>query len=139
MNIELNLHVKDYKGGPRIKIYNNDKTLFDDSLHTSGPHLIRVNTEMEFPNKLVIQHYGKDMKRDTQVDKTGQIVNDKGFYIQSVKIDTVSLQNELYYFDFVKDNGEVLKNNNYIGFNGKFIIDIDKDNLYTWQGVWQKR
>jgi hypothetical protein len=32
----------------------------------------------------------------------------------------------------------VLKKNNYIGFNGEFVIDIDKDNLYTWQSGWQK-
>ena len=48
------------------------------------------------------------------------------------------LKNELYHFDFIKDDGEVLKKNNYIGFNGEFVIDIDKDNLYSWQSGWQK-
>tara|TARA_B100001175_G_scaffold314468_1_gene323853 strand:+ start:151 stop:636 length:486 start_codon:yes stop_codon:yes gene_type:complete len=138
MNIELSLHVKDYNGGPRIKLYNNDKTLFDDNLQTAGPHKVRISTDMELPNKLVIQHYGKNMKRDTHIDHAGQIVDDKGFYIQSIRIDDVLLQNELYHFDFVKEDGEILKKNNYIGFNGKFIIDIDKDNIYAWQSSWQK-
>ena len=138
MNIELSLHVKDYNGGPRIKIYNNDKTLFDDNLQTAGPHKVTLDTEMTLPNKLVIKHHGKNMKRDTHVDNSGKIVDDKGFYIQSIRLDDVLLQNELYHFDFVKDDGEVLKKNNYIGFNGEFVIDIDKDNLYTWQSGWQK-
>ena len=43
MNIELSLHVKDYNGGPRIKIYNNDKILFDDTLQTAGPHKVTLN------------------------------------------------------------------------------------------------
>ena len=138
MNLEFSLHVKDYNGGPRVKICNDDKILFDDNLPTAGPHKIRLSTEMTLPNKLVIEHYGKNMKRDTQVDSNGKIQNDKGFYIRSVKIDDVMLENELYHFDFVKEDGEILKKNNYIGFNGKFIIDIDKENIYTWQSGWQK-
>ena len=41
-------------------------------------------------------------------------------------------------FDFVKEDGTVIKNSNYIGYNGKYIINIDADNLMTWHGNLQK-
>lgn len=138
MEIILNLHVKNYNGGPLIKIYNNDKTLFEDSLMVAGPHIVRINTDMDLPNKLVIEHQGKNMKNDTCIDSAGKIIDDKGFTIDSVKLNDVLLDNELYHFPFIRENGEPIKNNNYIGFNGKFVINIDKDNLYAWQKGWQR-
>jgi hypothetical protein len=138
MQVEYRLNVKNYNGGPSIRIYHNGAHIYDDKLQLAGPQTIRFATEMVFPNKLVLEHYGKNMRRDTQVDQQGNIVNDKGFTIESVKIDDVLLVNELYHFDFVKDDGEVIKKNNYIGFNGKFVIDIDKEDLYQWHSGWQK-
>ena len=72
------------------------------------------------------------------MDSAGTIIDDKGFTIDSVKLNDVLLENELYHFPFIKENGEPIKNNNYIGFNGKFVINIDKDNLYAWQKGWQR-
>ena len=138
MDIEFRINVKNYRGGPKVRIFNHDQKIFDDNLYTAGPQTIRFKTDMQLPNKLVLEHYDKDMRRDTQVDKDGKIIDDKGFTIESVKIDDVLLENELYHFSFIKEDGETLKRNNYIGFNGKFVIDIDKDNLYTWQSGWQK-
>ena len=138
MQVEYRINVKNYNGGPGIRISHNDAQIYDDKLQVAGPQTIRFHTKMTFPNKLVLEHHGKNMRRDTQVDSQGNIVNDKGFTIESVRIDDVLLANELYYFNFIKDDGEVIKKNNYIGFNGKFVIDIDKDDLYQWHSGWQK-
>ena len=48
------------------------------------------------------------------------------------------MQNELYLFKFIKEDGEEIMNNNYIGYNGKYIINIDSENLSTWYYKLQK-
>jgi hypothetical protein len=137
MDLEFKLHVLNYRGGPNIRICT-DSVLYDEKVSTAGPLTVNLSTDIKFPAKITVEQYGKDMRRDTHLDPTGKIINDKAFYIESVKIGDVLVKNELYHFDFVKDNGEVLKNINYLGFNGKFVIDIDNEDIYVWQANWQK-
>jgi len=137
IELELKLHVMNYNGGPCIKIHDGSKTLFNKTLNNAGINTLNLNSDMTFPGKIIIQQYGKDMTRDTKLDKNGKILDDKGIVIQSVKIHDVLLEYELYRFDFIKEDGTVL-NNNYLGFNGKYVIDIDKNNLYEWHSGWQK-
>ena len=59
-------------------------------------------------------------------------------FIDNISFDDVILNYEIYHLPFVKDSGETLLSNNYLGFNGKFIVDVDSDNIYQWQSKWQK-
>lgn len=137
MNIKLFLDVNNFNGGPTVRVLNKDKEIYSATLCDRGPTTLEFNIPMTLPNILVIEHIGKDMKRDTLL-LDGKITNDKGFTIKAVQLNDLTLRNELYMFDFIKDNGDTLKNNNYIGFNGKFVIDIDNTNLADWHSGWQK-
>ena len=137
MELEFKLNVMNYRGGPCIKIHDGSKTLFNDTVSKAGMLTLNLHSDMTLPGKILIEQYGKDMTKDTKLDKNGKIVDDKATIIQSVKINDVLLEYELYRFNFLKEDGTVL-NNNYLGFNGKFVIDIDKDNLYDWHAGWQK-
>ena len=138
MHIQLEIDVKNYKGGPQIKIYTNEGQLFDQTITEEGLRLIDLEAEFKLPNKLIIEHYGKNMLKDTLIDAEDNILDDKGYFINKIKIDDLVLENELYHFNFVTDDGLTIKENNYMGFNGKFILDIDNENLYTWHSAWQK-
>ena len=131
MKIKFNLYVKNYNGGPALKIYAGKDLLKAVTLEKSGHQTIELDVDMDFPNILVLEHHGKNMRRDTKIED-GVIVDDKGFVLEKVSIGNIILENELYLFEFVKDDGEVLKNNNYIGFNGRFVIKIDSNNLTMW-------
>ena len=138
MKIVINLDVRNYNGGPKLKIRTQQETLFVSTITERGLCTLEFDTDMQLPNKLFIEHVDKDMKRDTKVQSDGKILDDKGFFINSVKLDDVLLINELFYFDLIKDDGEVMQKNNYMGYNGRFVVDLDKKDLYTWYSGWQK-
>ena len=131
MKIKFNLYVKNYNGGPALKIYSDKDLLKAVILEKPGHQTVELDVDIDFPTELVIEHHGKNMRRDTKIED-GVIVNDKGFILEKVSIGNIILENELYLFEFVKDDGGVIKNNNYIGFNGRFIIKIDSNNLTMW-------
>ena len=121
----------------KIKIYNNNSLLLQKVLTEKGHQTIELDVALECPTKLIIEHYDKNMKYDTKLEN-GNIINDKGFILEKIHLNNFILENELYHFKFIKDNGEELNNNNYIGYNGKYIINIDSDELFTWYFKLQK-
>ena len=131
MKIKLDLIVKSYNGGPKINFFHGKKLLISTNLSKPGLQTLEIQTNMNCPTKLILEHYGKDMKRDTRL-VDGKIVDDKGFIIKKVHIGNIVLENELYLFDFVREDGSVLNNNNYIGYNGRYVIDINSHDLTTW-------
>jgi hypothetical protein len=131
MKIKFELFVKNYRGGPDVKIYSGKKLLKSTKLSNPGPQTIEVEDDVNCPTELVLLHHGKHMKRDTKL-VDGKIVDDKGFVLKKVHVGKIILENELYLFDFIKDDGSVLKNNNYIGYNGRYVIDINSNNLTMW-------
>ena len=52
--------------------------------------------------------------------------------LATIQFDKFKLQNELYLFKFIKDDGEEIMNNNYIGYNGKYIINIDSEKFSSY-------
>ena len=137
MKIKFDIFVYNYNGGPKIKIYNNNSLLLQKVLTEKGHQTIELDVALECPTKLIIEHYDKNMKYDTKLEN-GNIINDKGFILEKIHLNNFVLENELYHFKFIKDNGEELNNNNYIGYNGKYIINIDSDELFTWYFKLQK-
>lgn len=138
MKINIDLCVRNYNGGPCIKVSNNKKVLLEKRLSEKGNITLELEDDFALPNKLIIEHYGKNMKRDTQINSKGEIINDKGFFVHHISFDDLVLHNEIYNFPFIKDNGEKILKNNYLGFNGKFVVDVDSDNIYQWHSRWQK-
>ena len=137
-SINIALDVKNYNEGPCIKVYTDSEILIDDRVKEKGLCNLSFETELVLPGNLTIEHHGKNMKIDTKVGSDGNILDDKGFCIKNVKIDECLLVHELFKFKYITETGAVVKNTNYLGFNGKFIIDIDKGDLYEWYSGWQK-
>jgi len=131
MKIKFDLNVKNYNGGPALKIYSGKDLLREVTLAKAGHQTIELDVDLDCPTELVLEHHGKNMRRDTKVED-GVIVDDKGFVVEKVSIGNIILVNELYLFKFIKDDGDILENNNYIGFNGRFVIKIDSNDLTMW-------
>ena len=123
MKIGIELIVKNYNGGPKIKVFVGDEIMFEGHMKERGRQTIEFEAKSQLPEQITICHYDKNMKKDTKLGHNGVIVDDKAFIIDTVKIDDIKLKYELYLFDFTKVDGTVMKNNNYIGHNGKFVIE----------------
>ena len=137
-SINITLDVKNYNGGPCVKIYTDSEILFDDRIKEKGICNLAFETDFVLPGKLIIEHHTKNMREDTKIDSDGNILDDKGFCIKNVKIGEYLLMHELFKFKFITDTGEVVENTNYLGYNGKFIIDVDKEDLHEWYSGWQR-
>ena len=137
MKIKFDLFVNNYNGGPKIRVYNNDQVVLQKVLTGFGHQTLELEADLKCPTKLTIEHYDKNMKRDTKLED-GKIVSDKGFTLEKIHMDNFVLENELYHFNFIKEDGGEIANNNYIGFNGKYVIDIDSEDLLTWYYKLQK-
>jgi len=138
MRIIFFLDVKNYNNGPCVSVISDHQEFYSARLSKKGKQSIELDIPMTLPNKLILRHHGKDMKRDTLIDNDGKIIDDKGFTIVAIGLDDLTLRDEIYFFRFVKENGDIIKNSNYVGFNGQFVIDINDKNLYNWHSGWQK-
>jgi hypothetical protein len=137
MQIKIDIDVNNYNGGPKIKIFLSDELYFDKTLAKPGPQTIKIDYDKDKLKNFVLEHYGKDMDNDTLVSGD-KIVSDKGFTIHKISFDQITLQNEIYDLDFITQQGTVVKNNNYVGYNGKYVIDFNDKNLVTWHLGLQK-
>jgi len=131
MIFKLKIFVKNYNGGPKITIGCDQKILYQTELNNSGSKQIQFDDNIIFPNTLYIKHYDKNMKTDTKV-VNGQIIDDKGFFLNSLQIGNILLDKEIFNFNFHTEDGKILKKNNYFGLNGKMLINVDEDNLLSW-------
>ena len=139
MDLNLKLHIRNYKGGPGIKVYWSEEKLFDKILDKKGPTQLQLQIpNFKLPNTLKIEMYNKDMKYDTLLDKDMNILDDKACYISEVSFGDISLTQELFLFEFKKELGDVSSNNVYLGFNGAFVIDITDDNIHQWYNGLQR-
>lgn len=127
----FNVNIKNYGGGPKIKILWDNKEIFKKHFINSGNHSFVIETNNILPNKLEIIHYEKNMKKDTLL-KDNKIVDDKALILNSILIDNIKLKYEIYLFDFITEDNKIMTNINYLGLNGKFIIDINNTNLFSW-------
>lgn len=133
MKLLINLTVKKYNGGPKIRIQSKGYVFYSETLTQTGHQLISVDMDnFVLPGSLIIEQFDKDMKRDTKLNNDNNIIEDKGFFINTIQLDNIILKNEIYLFDFITSTGDIIKNNNYFGYNGKLIIDINSTNLSLW-------
>ena len=139
MNLKLKLHIRNYNGGPGIRIYWDKQKLFDQILVDKGPCQLNLQLpNFNLPNTLAIEMYNKNMKYDTLLDKDKNIIDDKACYISEVSFGDISLTQELFLFEFEKELGDVSSNNVYLGFNGTYKIDITDKNIHQWYNGLQQ-
>jgi hypothetical protein len=138
MKIKFFLYVNNYNGGPQIRIWNTDNLLIEKTLSKKGPQSIELETDLDPPAALIVEHYGKDMKYDTKI-ANDEIIDDKGFVIEKIQIGKFTLHNEIHELEFITESGVRITKNNYIGYNGKLIIDIDAKDLLTWYYKLKKK
>lgn len=131
MLCKINITIKEYNGFPKLKVSWRKQVIWQKDFNKEGNQLIEFNIPDNHPGMLEIIHYGKNMKKDTLI-KNNHIVQDKAIILNEIAIDHIRLKNELFLFDFVTENNEIIKKNNYLGFNGSFKIDINSIDLYDW-------
>ena len=131
MRWQILFDVKKFNGGPKIRLWWQDKIILDKEFHTEGEQFLDFETNNKLPNILCIEHYGKNMRKDTLVEN--QIIKrDKALIIKELHINQVKLKYEIFLFNFITEGKKELTNLNYLGFNGKFMINIDNDNINSW-------
>jgi len=139
MKILIKLIIRNYNGGPGVNVHYDNKKLFGKIFTTAGPHTIELWIDnFKTPGSLVIEMFNKNMKYDTLLDGKKNIIDDKACYITEVCFGDISLTDELFLFNFIRNNGIVISNNVYMGFNGKFVIDINDNNIHRWYDGLQK-
>lgn len=131
MLCKVNITVKEYNGFPKLKILWQKQIVWQQEITKEGNQVLEFELSDNLPGVLEIIHYGKNMKRDTLVENN-HIVHDKAIILNEISIDHIRLKNELFLFDFITENKQNIKKNNYLGFNGSFQIDINSTDLYNW-------
>ena len=97
MKIKIQFTVQNYNNGPCIRVATNDEVLYDQQLGQKGDITLELDADFKLPNKLIVEHYGKNMKRDTKINSDGKILDDKGVSINNISFDDVSLNYEIYH------------------------------------------
>jgi hypothetical protein len=131
MLCKINITVKEYNGFPKLKILWKKHKIWQQDINKEGNQIIEFNISDSLPGMLEIVHFGKNMKKDTLVE-ANHIVHDKAIIINEISIDHIRLKNELFLFNFITEDKQIIKKNNYLGFNGSFQVDINSTDLYNW-------
>ena len=154
MRMDINIKIKANPARgifPSYKIELNDRLLEQGT--ATGDTELRITADVEEHNRLRIIHHGKT-NRDTVVDQTGKIVEDKSIEIKQISIGGIDTLTSLlfmqpFYVDWpeniIKEHSragtkppEFITMNLYLGFNGayeyKFYGDLDK---HRFEQYWQ--
>jgi hypothetical protein len=118
-------------GSMHIDIADQSSNILSLNNLTETTHSITFNTE--WPNRLTLTLSNKDMRRDTQIDKEGNIVADKYVKLIYMSVNGFKLsQSALYKICQYVISGQEATNEVYWGFQGKVIIDFDKPTPTRW-------
>jgi hypothetical protein len=123
MNIEISLTGNNLNGWPLVRIALNNKQLYDGEVIDQCV-IIHLEDKPQESNTLTIEHYGKN--NDTEIDNNGNIIADRYFNIDSVKIDNLQLD-EIFFSEynvvFKTEHGQE-KIGTYIGENGILTLNF---------------
>ena len=95
---------------------------------TGTTHTVSVN----LPTQIMVKFSGKNMATDTIIDDTGRIVADKYVKIKEILLDNIQLPR--YFLEKkleLVDENNVIRNTNYIGFNGCLVLNFEKSNVFS--------
>jgi hypothetical protein len=123
MNIEISLNGHNLNGWPSVRVALNDNVIFDGEA-VNECVILHTDNNPSNNNKLTIEHYGKN--GDTLLDDRGNIIADRYFNIDSIKIDDLVLDDVFfseYRVIFKTEHGQE-KIGTYIGENGILTLNF---------------
>lgn len=85
------------------------------------------------PTQIILKFSGKNLDKDTKIDKSGNIIEDKYVKIKSIKLDHLNIPDWIIQkkFSYITENNQIIKTS-YIGFNGVMTIDIPEKNIFSY-------
>lgn len=155
MNIKVKLRALKGRSLPSCRILFNDHILYESTIIGERDIILDVPASDILDNNiLTIEHFNKQ-NSDTIVDDNGNIIADtaielSGLVIEELNVPITTLHNYPFYpywpdniiEEFVNNNQEIpkkIENNLYFGFNGKWLIDINKDyRINYFQLLWNE-
>lgn len=93
--------------------------------------LVEVDTQINFPNQIIIDVSGKNPNTDTTV-VNGEIVADKYIRLASMTVGGIPIS-EVTLFKILKyTHGDNISTDPYWGFNGRIVIDFNYEDFIKW-------
>ena len=107
---------------------------YDNKISTIAPQeetIFCYEESIVLPCSLTLTFDGKTLGQDTVVDQQGDIIRDKCVIITDIKLDGLSIE-PLYLVKHIELKNKTESNySNYIGFNGKMVLDFDYSNVFN--------
>jgi hypothetical protein len=137
MNIKILFKSLYYNGNLGITVVVNDKNCATWNSQQPSTEQQTISFDVDSspmePVHLLLKFDNKSQDLDTQVDEDGNILQDKAVVIDQIVIDNIAIYQELFLCPFTTDDGRIIKNSAYFGFNGIFDVDI-QPNIFQWLG-----
>ena len=135
MNIKIFFRPLYYNGNLDMHVVVNGETqtVWQCNQPLDQQQVLSVNTDNQLMSPILISliFTNKNQPVDTCIDSSGKILHDKAIVIDKLSIDTIEICQELFLCPFTTENGNVIKNSVYFGFNGQYNIDI-RPNIFQW-------
>lgn len=132
MSIEIVLRCHRSQAWPCVRVWSDGELMVDQCCDQEFTTITVDQPETAGRHEFVIEHYGKQ-DSDTICDDQGTIIADRAVEIESITIDGFEVpRNKLFQKRFypvwpehfaVEQQSEYIMNNNYLGFNGRFVFD----------------
>ena len=145
MNLLLGVKCHRSSDWPCIRIWVNDRCYIDRITDTDRQFFDVQFDPVQGTNTLVVEHWDKQ-ESDTWCDQSGCITADRAIEIESLSIDGFDVPRNIvfskHFFPvwpahFV-DPPVSITDNNWLGFNGRWIFDFDMPFDKTYYGYyWQ--
>lgn len=104
--IEIDVTPDYWDKAPSIRVLLNNIELFNDTISTSQTVSIKYdNNTIKDSNVLEIYRYGKTIE-DTQIDESGNILQDQVLHLNSISLNEIELGNIIYTVDFYPEYPE---------------------------------
>ena len=93
--------------------------------------------QLLLPDSVTLEFSGKCNGQDTDVDKDGNIIKDKHVIITEIRLDNLPMH-PLYLKRRLKlEYGDQINYSNYVGFNGKMVINFNKPDVFRQLMYWK--
>ena len=114
IRVDIKLEVKDFD--PKVKMSLNDVEFYNGVAKEHITHTGMAQWGLKkFENRLIVERYGKDYRRDQTADK------DQAVIIKDIKINGLRFPFITTHGIFETETGERFKTN-YLGHNGKYVF-----------------
>lgn len=108
------------------------------TIEPSDNNAVWHSQDITLPAKLELEFLGKNNMCDTEIDVDGKIIKDKHVLIKEILLDNIAVE-PLYLKRYLLLQHQTgVSHSNYIGFNGRMIIDLPMPNVFLQIMDWKR-